>query len=300
MDALVQGFRHLLFALYRAVDKNNESSAVLNERKLLYSRKIAEGGFGTVYLVRDLSVPGERLWALKKVAAGDSESRDAFHHEVQAHNAVGMHPNVMRVIASGLAAGATGPQGFILMPFYRNGNLQDFVELRTARNQPLSAELITSFLKSMCQGLLAFHSQDPPLALRDIKPANMLIGDDGQSIVLTDLGSVGPAVVVVANRAQANAKQDEFATTITAPFRAPECFSVPSACTLDMRTDIWSLGCVLYFMLFGKPAFDGTESSARSTVNYFDRDDNLTKLARAMLQVDMDKRPLLRDIIQQL
>ncbi|KAJ3366566.1 Serine/threonine-protein kinase 16 [Allomyces arbusculus] len=304
MNSLVHGFRVMLYALYSLVDKNHDSCVNLNGRKLLYQRKIAEGGFGTVFLVRDLSAPHGApgnipLYALKRVQASDVESRHTFESEVKAHGAV-THPHVMRLVASAVIPGASGPQGFLLMPYYSNGNLHDFIDLRLQRHQPLSLDFLLSLFRTMCQGVLAFHLLDPPCVVRDIKPANFLIADHGRGTVLTDLGGVVPAARVVHTRAQADALQDDAAIHVTAAFRPPELFSVPSQCALDTRTDVWSLGACLFFMVFGKMAFDGTETAALAAIDYQGRNDAATDLIKSMLQIDMHKRPMLPAVLDAL
>jgi hypothetical protein len=61
---------------------------------------------------------------------------------------------------------------------------------------------------------------------------------------LPNKGSYGPAVVNVKSRSHAMLIQDEAASKCSLAFRAPELFDVPSACVLDERRDVWSLGIV--------------------------------------------------------
>lgn len=74
--------------------------------------------------------------------------------------------------------------------------------------------------------------------------------------VLMDFGSVAPAERRVRGRTDALAVQDEASRHCSLPFRAPELFDVASDAVLDQRTDVWSLGCLLYAMRFGYSPFE--------------------------------------------
>lgn len=82
----------------------------------------------------------------------------------------------------------------------------------------------------------------------------MLTG--GGTPVLMDFGSMAPAERRVRNRSEALAVQDEASRHSTLPFRAPELFDVSSDAVLDSRTDVWSLGCLLYALRFGYSPFE--------------------------------------------
>ena len=111
--------------------------------------------------------------------------------------------------------------------------------------------------------ILVRHTQLPPsrsattlvVLCRDIKPENVMLRRDGTP-VLMDLGSVAPAYRRVEGRTDALAVQDEASRHSTIPFRAPELFDVASDAVLDQRTDVWSLGCVLYALRYGFSPFE--------------------------------------------
>mmetsp|Transcript_42260 Transcript_42260/g.100253 ORF Transcript_42260/g.100253 Transcript_42260/m.100253 type:complete len:178 (-) Transcript_42260:688-1221(-) len=108
------------------------------------------------------------------------------------------------------------------------------------------------------------HSASPALAHRDIKPQNVLVCASGKDrneetiyqVALTDFGSTRLAVQEITCRADALRLQEDAEANCSAPYRAPELFDVPSQCVVDGRVDVWSLGCVLFFMMYGESPFE--------------------------------------------
>jgi serine/threonine kinase 16 len=85
-----------------------------------------------------------------------------------------------------------------------------------------------------------------------------------------------PFIAVIHNRSEALLLQDEAAQFCTVSYRAPELFDVASQALIDARTDVWSLGCLLYALAFGYSPFE-------CEFNSFDQPRvSVIKLARAM------------------
>lgn len=106
---------------------------------------------------------------------------------------------------------------------------------------------------AICQGVLVFHELDPPLAHRDIKPHNVLISDRDIPVVM-DFGSVTNARVDISTRHNRSLLHEAAAVNSSMSYRAPELWDSMTAedCVVDERTDCWSLGCLLYAMVFGQ------------------------------------------------
>ncbi|XP_043716707.1 serine/threonine-protein kinase 16-like [Telopea speciosissima] len=103
------------------------------------------------------------------------------------------------------------------------------------------------------------HSFNPPYAHNDVKPGNVHIANrKGQSplAILMDFGSARPARKQIRSRSEALQLQEWAAEHCSAPFRAPEFWDCPSHSDIDERTDVWSLGCTLYAIMYGVSPFE--------------------------------------------
>ncbi|KAI9142810.1 kinase-like domain-containing protein [Paraphysoderma sedebokerense] len=301
---------HIRYSLAGIYKPYGESTIVFKGRKLIAKKKLGEGGFGVVYLVRDLS--SKRFYALKRMKLVDKEMENAFNQEVQSHMSIS-HPNVLKLLDYEVRQFGHLREGITLMPLYQNGTLLDLINKHAEKKSRIPFPQMLAIFKSICNGLVAFHNPDmnskkAVLAFRDLKPANVLLEDNCQTAVLTDLAGVVPGRFVISSRSEALALQELAAQQVTPLIRPPELFTVPSTenFQFDERTDIWSLGCILYQMCFLTNAFDGTESSALGRIEIpptgFVSDGvgeevkKLWGLIPWLLNVELGKRPFLKEV----
>jgi predicted ATPase/class 3 adenylate cyclase len=200
---------------------------------------IGDGGMGVVFKAWDQRL--ERTVALKFLPLnllGDAVARQRLRVEAQA--AAGLdHPNVCTIYE----VGETSDERFFIAMAYYHG---ETVATRLARG-PLSVEDTVSLALQTARGLAMAHERG--IIHRDIKPANLIVTSDGVLKIL-DFGIAKLGGVEITSSGL---------TPGTTAYMSPE-----QTCgdAIDARTDIWSLGVVLYEMLTGLRPFRGRDPRA--------------------------------------
>ena len=203
--------------------------------------EIGQGGMGVVYKAEDTKL--KRTVALKFLPpelSTDREARERFVQEAQAASAL-QHNNICTI--HDIDRTDDG-QMFIVMDLYAGVTLRD--KLKTG---PLSPDEAVAIAVQTARGLASAHERG--IVHRDIKPANILLTDDGTVKILdfglAKLGAGGSMVTRVGT------------TLGTVAYMSPEQSRGDNA---DSRTDIWSLGVILFQMLTGRLPFRAEHDQA--------------------------------------
>lgn len=152
----------------------------------------------------------------------------------------------------------TTSQAFLLLPYFKNGSLHDQLVCRSHNGDYMGEVQILHIFLGICEGVKAMHEASPaPLAHRDLKTANVCLSDSMEPVIV-DLGSATEARLQICSQQEAQMLQDTAEERCSIVYRAPELFNVQSYCLIDERTDIWSLGCLLYAMCYFKSPFEDT------------------------------------------
>ncbi len=217
-------------------DNHFEKNKLISNRYKII-KKIASGGMADVFLGEDLKL-GRKV-AIKILSSNYSNDRSfvaRFKSEAEILAKLD-HPNIVRVYDWG----EYNSSYYICMEYIEGENLKEIIEKRS----PLPPEITTDYAIQISNALLAAHKNN--LIHRDIKPQNILVTPEGK-VKVTDFGiakSLVPDVTRTLN------------IMGTAHYISPE---QAKGEVLDHRTDIYSLGIVMYEMLTGDVPFRGGTS----------------------------------------
>jgi serine/threonine-protein kinase len=231
------------------VDLRARLQAALSERYTI-ERELGRGGMATVFLARDLK--HERAVAIKVLhpELASAIGVDRFLREIKLAARL-QHPNILPLHDSGEVNGLL----FYAMPFVDGESLRD----RLAREQHLGLDESLKIAREAADALEYAHRHD--VVHRDIKPENILLSA-GQAVV-ADFG------IARAIDSSAADKLTQTGIVVGTPaYMSPE--QAAGEQRLDGRSDIYSLGCVVYEMLAGHPPFFGAtarEVLARHTLD---------------------------------
>ncbi|XP_068464538.1 uncharacterized protein [Phaseolus vulgaris] len=269
-----------LNALYDSV--NNGGDAWINENRFRIVRQLGEGGFAYVYLVKELindsaasglanklkdssHVSEDGTYAMKKVLIQNNEQLELVREEIRV-SSLFSHPNLLPLLDHAIISVKQPTQetswnheAYLLFPVHMDGTLLDNAKVMKTKKEFYSTADVLQIFRQLCAGLKHMHSFDPPYAHNDVKPGNVLITHrKGQPplAILMDFGSARPARKKITNRSEALQLQEWASEHCSAPFRAPELWDCPSQSDIDERTDIWSLGCTLYAIMYGVSPFE--------------------------------------------
>jgi DNA-binding NarL/FixJ family response regulator/tRNA A-37 threonylcarbamoyl transferase component Bud32 len=207
---------------------------------------LGSGSGGTVYKARHRFM--NRLAAIKVMhpeLMPDLDLLQRFRQEAAAANSL-EHSNVIRVIDFGVANDGTA---FMIQEFVDGPTLREIIDMEGAIPAPLAVEMF----KQICLGMGFAHRSG--IVHRDLKPSNVLVSGYGTLDMRVKIADFGVAKLVRPN--QNNPVRTELGLVIGSPL-----YMSPEQCrghVLDKRADIYSMGCLMYETLTGRPPFVGKD-----------------------------------------
>ena len=235
------GFLADAAALPAAVpDARGSGREYLGSYELL--EEIGRGGMGIVYKARHTKL--DRVVALKVLPAErvrDPEFVARFQREMQAVGRLD-HQNIVRATDGGEAAG----KHFLVMEYIPGVNLEELVRQRG----PLAVADACELIRQAALGLQCAHEHG--MVHRDVKPSNLMLTPDGQ-VKIFDLGLAKLRTTPSSGPEMTGTGQKMGTAGYMAPEQLADCRAV------DIRADIYSLGCTLFKLLTGHAPFDSPQ-----------------------------------------
>ncbi|XP_049624334.1 serine/threonine-protein kinase 16 isoform X4 [Suncus etruscus] len=245
---------------------------VVDNKRYLFIQKLGEGGFSYVDLVEGFH--DGHFYALKRILCHEQQDQEEAQREADMHRLFD-HPNILHLVAYCVKERGAKLEAWLLLPFFKRGTLWNEIERLKDKGSFLPEDQILQLLMGICRGLEAIHTKG--YAHRDLKPTNILLGEEGQP-VLMDLGSMNQARIHVEGSRQALALQ--------------------------------SLGCVLYAMMYGEGPYDMVfqkgDSVALAVQNKINIPQSprhsvaMRQLLTSMMTVDFQQRPHISLLLTQL
>ncbi|XP_044466581.1 serine/threonine-protein kinase 16-like [Mangifera indica] len=271
-----------LNSLYDAV--NGGGDVWINDNRFRILRQLGEGAFSYVFLVKEVITESSSIttggltkrvkdtshlsddgtYAMKKVLIQNNEQLELVREEIRVSSLFN-HRNLLPLVDHAIISikdnqeGSRNHEAYLLFPVHLDGTLMDNAQAMKAKKEFFSTLDVLQIFRQLCAGLGHMHGLEPPYAHNDVKPGNVLITNrKGQPplAILMDFGSARPARRQIRSRSEALRLQEWAAEHCSAPYRAPELWDCPSHVDIDERTDIWSLGCTLYAIMYGVSPFE--------------------------------------------
>jgi serine/threonine protein kinase len=249
---------------------------------------LGAGAMAVTYRARDTVL--KSIVALKVIGPKLAENRTArarFLREARAAAQI-HHPNVARVMHYGEQDG----EGFYAMELVEGETLEE----RVQRTGPLPVALALEVIEQAARGLVAAEACS--VVHRDLKPSNLMIESDATGSLTVKIIDYGVAKILASQGDWTDQTQSGFIGTPA--FASPEQFAETGQARIDKRSDIYSLGVTLWYLLTGQTPFRGqTPEQIRSKHDKLPLEQlkavhvhtRVMTLLKSMLAVDPAERP---------
>ncbi len=213
------------------------TTGTIIQNRYIVEDLLGKGGFGAVYLVRDMRVRSN-LFAMKEIIDPSKRDRQRFLFEGDLLKQLD-HPSLTRVYR--VFENAPEKRVYLLMDYVAGPNLEHMRQEQPQKR--FSLPEVLHIMAPIMDAVSYLHNQKPPILHRDIKPANIIVPRVGDEPVLVDFGIAKPynpdATTTAVRRASPG-------------YGAPEQYSKGT----NTRTDIYGLGATLYALLTGEVPVD--------------------------------------------
>ena len=259
--------------------KEQENAALVHKRYLL-NDFLGSGGFSRVYRASDQLLDGRsvaiKVISLQGLSAQEViEATETFNREIRILSALA-HPQMPRVYDHF----SDQNNWYLVLEYIAGQTLETFLTMREAQGQPLHFDEVLDMGLQLCTVLEYLHHRQPPIIYRDLKPSNIMRTPQG-SLVLIDFG-----IARAYRPGQAQDTQRLGSPGYAAPEQYGDAQTTP-------RSDIYSLGALLFFLLSGQDPAEDTQLANSLAPRFLEHEDERRE-AEALVQRMRSSDPSMR------
>ncbi len=210
------------------------------KKRYVVLKSLGEGGFGRVFLAEHTGLKQKHV--IKVLSADSSRSTDIRNRFFQEAQVIARlkHPNIVPI----MDVSESGGRPYYIMSYLEGGSLEDLL----LKEKKLSVETALNLVSKLLSALSEVHKKG--IIHRDIKPSNVLLDETGEPILI-DFG--------IARVEESTGSKTKTGISIGTPqYMSPEQLD---AKPINLTTDIYSMGILLFELLTGKSPFEGSISS---------------------------------------
>jgi serine/threonine protein kinase len=218
----------------------------VNNHMVTIVRYLAEGGFAHIYYA--MLATGQAV-VLKRLLCEDNVTLKILIQEAETHKKISGNLNIVSFIDYSYSRNSKeGFEMFIIMEYCSGGGLVDYLNTRLD-NRPSESEVLLIF-SDICLGVAHLHSMNPPIAHRDIKIENILLGSGKYKVC--DFGSCTTRHFAPnsMNLNEIRTMEQEIDKYTTLQYRSPEMCDMFQKKGLCEKVDIWAMGVLLYKLCY--------------------------------------------------
>jgi serine/threonine protein kinase len=270
----------------------------INGSRYRIVKKLAEGGFAFVFLAEQVDTG--RPVALKRILVQDDEHMEIIKREINFLKTLSGKEGIIPFLGAASFRKPNRQEVVVLTEFCPRGSVLNLMYQRE-RNRMTETEILFIF-ETVCKAVYHMHSLEPPIAHRDLKVENVLVGKNG-ALYLIDFGSATVVTYDTDKPHIRNIAENDINRNTTLLYRAPEMVDLYRKQLIDEKVDVWALGCMLYKMMYYADPFDGKLGILNARYRAPDFPPYTPKmhdLLKFLLTADPEKRPDICDVLEKL
>ena len=277
-----------------------EQLVTIGTRQLRVGDLLGEGGYAFVYKAEDMETGA--IFALKRMLMQDEENIGLADLEIDIMKKLAGKAFVIQLLGSTKRKidQPRATEYFVLMELCTGGSLMDLITRR--HKEKFKEPQLCSIFYQIVVAVSHLHKMKPPVAHRDLKIENVLIGGDGE-MRLCDFGSCTTRAQAYLTKDEMTQEEERIQKYSTSMYRAPEMVDLYRKDVINEKVDIWALGCILYTLAFFVQPFQEGGNLQIIGGNYTIPEDHrfskmVPALIKKLLTMSPKKRPDVHKVLE--